>query len=102
MGKDELDGLQNEAEIKHFNAVLLEAQAMAVKAEHEAAGKKSKHKWHNTGNSDRTKRRHGLTGPEAAWSNWRYHRHQTLPPKMAAKLKAEHEKKYGTQANNVV
>ena len=48
MGKDELDGLWNEAEIKHFNAVLLEAQAMAVKAECKAAGKKPKHKRHKT------------------------------------------------------
>jgi hypothetical protein len=29
--EDELDGLINEAEIEHFNVVLFEAQAMAVK-----------------------------------------------------------------------
>jgi hypothetical protein len=55
LGEEELDELQNEAAIEHFNAVLFEAQAMTVKAEHEAAGKKPKRKWHNTGNSDRTK-----------------------------------------------
>jgi hypothetical protein len=33
LDKDELDGLMNEAKIEHFNAVLIEAQAMAVKAE---------------------------------------------------------------------
>ena len=33
LSEDELDELQNEAEIKHFNAVLFKAQAMAVKAE---------------------------------------------------------------------
>ncbi|KAF8235149.1 hypothetical protein L208DRAFT_1376580 [Tricholoma matsutake] len=53
--EDELNKLQNEADIKHFNAVLFHAQAMAVKAEHEAAGEKPKHKQHYTGNSDRTK-----------------------------------------------
>jgi len=42
--EDELTGLQNEADIEHFNAILAQAQAMAVKAEHEAAGEKSKRK----------------------------------------------------------
>ena len=46
---------------------------------------------------------HGLTGPEAAWANRKYHGHRTLPPDMALKLKMEHEKKYSTstiQENN--
>ena len=42
--EDELTGLQNEADIEHFNAVLAQAQAMAVKAEREAAGEKPKRK----------------------------------------------------------
>jgi hypothetical protein len=29
----------------------------------------------------------GLTGPEAAWANHKYHGHHTLPPDMALKLK---------------
>lgn len=43
---DEVDevSLRNEADIEHFNAILLEAQAMAVNAEREAAGKKPKRK----------------------------------------------------------
>ena len=49
--EDELTGLQNEADIEHFNAVLAQAQAMAVKAEREAAGEKPKCKRHYTGNS---------------------------------------------------
>ena len=36
----------------------------------------------------------GLTGPEAAWANHKYHGHHTLPPGMALKQKMEHEKKY--------
>ena len=40
--EEELNELKNEADIKHFNAVLAQAQAMAVKAEHEAAGEKPK------------------------------------------------------------
>ena len=71
---------------------------------------KPKRKQHYTGNSDRTKRHAarfisayglGLTGPEAAWANRRYHGHRTLPPDMASKLKTEHEKKYGTSTNNI-
>ena len=46
--EDKLTGLQNEADIEHFNAVLAQAQAMAVKAECEAAGKKPKLKRHYT------------------------------------------------------
>src|SRR6266567_3134951 len=44
LDEDELDGLINEAKIEHFNAILFEAQAMAVKAECEANGEKPKHK----------------------------------------------------------
>ncbi|KAF8809609.1 hypothetical protein BYT27DRAFT_7093654, partial [Phlegmacium glaucopus] len=38
----------------------------------------------------------GLTGPEAAWANRKYHGHRILPPDMALKLKYEHEQKYTT------
>ena len=40
--EDEFDGLTNEVEIEHFNAILFKAQAMAVKAECKAIGKKPK------------------------------------------------------------
>ena len=40
--EDELTGLQNEAGIEHFNAVLAQAQEIAEKAECGAAGKKTK------------------------------------------------------------
>jgi hypothetical protein len=53
--EDELTGLQNKAEIEHFNAVLAQAQAMVVKAEREAVSEKPKCKQHYTGNSARTK-----------------------------------------------
>jgi|SRR5882724_4378026 len=53
--EDGLNKLQNKADIDHFNAVLFHAQAMAVKAEHEAAGEKPKRKQHYAGNSDCTK-----------------------------------------------
>ncbi|KAF8509374.1 hypothetical protein BU17DRAFT_56180 [Hysterangium stoloniferum] len=43
----------------------------------------------------------GLTSPEAAWANHKYHGHHTLPPDMALKLKKEHEVKYGGQEINV-
>ncbi|KDR76074.1 hypothetical protein GALMADRAFT_67739, partial [Galerina marginata CBS 339.88] len=43
----------------------------------------------------------GLSGPEAAWANRKYHGHRTLPPEMATKLKNEHTKKYNIQPNNV-
>jgi hypothetical protein len=56
--EDELDGLINEAEIEHFNAVLFEAQAMAVKAEREAIGEKPKWKQHYTSNSNCTLQYH--------------------------------------------
>ena len=54
LDEDELDGLINEEQIEHFNAILFEAQAMAVKAEREANGEKPKRKRHYTGNSTRT------------------------------------------------
>jgi len=54
----ELDGLINEKKIEHFNAILFEAQAMAVKAEREANGEKPKRKHHYTGNSTRTRQYH--------------------------------------------
>lgn len=56
--EDEPNELQNEAAINHFNAVLREAQDMAVKAEREAAGGKPKRKRHYTRNAPRTKRYH--------------------------------------------
>jgi hypothetical protein len=42
----------------------------------------------------------GLSGPEAAWANKKYHGHHTLPPDMAASLKklyGEHMAKLGAQ-----
>jgi hypothetical protein len=53
--EDKLTGLQNEVDIEHFNTVLAQAQAMAVKMEREATGKKPKSKQHYTGNSACTK-----------------------------------------------
>lgn len=64
--EDELNELQNEADLEHFKAVLAHAQAMAVKAEREAAGKKPKRKRHYMGNSDRTKRHHAQKRRELA------------------------------------
>ncbi|PCH44718.1 hypothetical protein WOLCODRAFT_78196, partial [Wolfiporia cocos MD-104 SS10] len=34
----------------------------------------------------------GLTGAEAVWVNWKYHRHHTLPPYLVAELKQEGRK----------
>ena len=34
----------------------------------------------------------GLSTPEAAWANRKYHGHRTLPPEVATKLKNEQEK----------
>ena len=62
VNEDELEGLENEADIVHFNAVLAHAQAMAIKAEHEAAGEKPKHKQHYMGNSVHTKQYHAQKG----------------------------------------
>ena len=56
--EDELEGLENEADIAHFSAILAHAQAMAIKAEREAAGEKPKRKRHYMGNSVRTKQYH--------------------------------------------
>ena len=58
LDEDELHGLISEAKIEHFNAILFEAQAMAVKAGREASGEKRKRKRHYTGNSSRTRRYH--------------------------------------------
>jgi hypothetical protein len=63
--EDKLESLQNEAAIEHFNAVLREAQALAVKAEREAAGER-KRKRHYSGNSERTKRYHAQKRRELA------------------------------------
>ncbi|KAF8150120.1 hypothetical protein B0H34DRAFT_791403 [Crassisporium funariophilum] len=35
--------------------------------------------------------RSGLSGPEAAWANKKYHGHRTLPPDMIASLKNSHQ-----------
>jgi hypothetical protein len=64
--EDELEGLENEADIAHFNAVLTHAQAMAIKAECEAAGEKPKRKWHYMGNSVHTKWHHAQKRRELA------------------------------------
>src|ERR1700678_4091146 len=64
--EDELEGLENEADIAHFNAVLAHAQAMAIKAERKAAGEKPKRKRHYMGNSARTKRHHAQKQRELA------------------------------------
>ena len=56
--EDELGGLIDEANINQFNAILFEAQAMAVKAEREANGKKPKCKQHYTSNSTCTQQYH--------------------------------------------
>jgi len=65
---DKLKGLQNEADIEHFNAILTHAQAMAIKAERKAAGEKLKHKQHYMGNSVRTKQYHAQKHRELAAS----------------------------------
>jgi len=69
---DELDGHINEAEIEHFNAILFEAQAMAVKAEREAIGEKPKRKRHYTGNSNRTLRYHAQKRRQLAATNQKF------------------------------
>ena len=38
----------------------------------------------------------GLSGPEAAWANQKYHSHRTLPLDMAEKLKKEYDEKYSS------
>ena len=55
LSEAQLDELQNKAEIEHFNAVLFEAQAMAVKAECDTTGQTTKQKQHYAGNSVHTK-----------------------------------------------
>ncbi len=92
LDEDELDGLINEAKIEHFNAILFEAQAMAVKAEHEANGEKPKRKQHYTGNSTRTQQYHAqkrqqltATGQKLI-NSWfsREKKPNMLPPKDSA------------------
>jgi hypothetical protein len=34
----------------------------------------------------------GLSGPEAAWANKKYHGHRTLPPSIAAELKESYKR----------
>lgn len=58
--KDELTGLESEADIHLFNSILAEAQAVAAAAEREQAESKPKRKRHYTGNSSRTKHRYSL------------------------------------------
>lgn len=123
LDEDELHGLISEAKIEHFNAILFEAQAMAVKAGREASFSgellfsrtRSRTQiaifipyliGHLISYANRAARfisayGQGLTGPEAAWANRKYHGHRTLPPDMALKLKKEHEEKYSIQENNV-
>ncbi|TFK18795.1 hypothetical protein FA15DRAFT_602691, partial [Coprinopsis marcescibilis] len=36
----------------------------------------------------------GLTGPEAAWANKKYHGHRTLPPELVRKLKEEFDNRF--------
>lgn len=64
--ENELNALKNEADIDRFNSILAHAQAMAVKAEREAAGERPKRKRHYTGNSERTKRHHAQKRRELA------------------------------------
>jgi hypothetical protein len=66
VNEDKLEEWENEADIAHFNVVLAHAQAMAIKAECKAAGKKQKHKWHYMGNSVRTKWHHAQKRRELA------------------------------------
>lgn len=97
--EDELDGLINdsEAKIEHFNAILFEAQAMAVKAEREANGEKPKRKQHYTGNSTRTqqyraqKRRQLAATGQKFINSWfsKEKKPSELLPKDAAPVTAE-------------
>jgi len=92
LDEDELDGLINEAKIEHFNAILFEAQAMAVKAEREANGEKPKRKRHYTGNSTRTRQYHAQKRRQLAATgqklinSWfsREKKPNILPPKDSA------------------
>ena len=92
LDEDELDGLINEAKIEHFNAILFEAQAMAVKAEREANGEKPKRKRHYMGNSTRTRQYHAQKRRQLAATgqklinSWfsREKKPNILPPKDSA------------------
>ena len=95
LDKDKLDGLINKAKIEHFNAIFFEAQAMAVKAEHEANGEKPKHKRHYTGNSTRTWQYHaqkrqqlGATGQKFinSWFSKEEKPSKLLPKDAAAEI----------------
>jgi hypothetical protein len=96
LDEDELNGIMNEEKIKQFNDILFEAQEMALKAEHEA---RSTYLIYHPSAMQTVQLVHGLglTGPEAAWANRKYHGHRALPPDMALKLKKEHERKYNGQ-----
>lgn len=92
LDEDELDRLINEAKIEHFNAILFEAQAMAVKAEREANGEKPKRKRHYTGNSTCTRQYHAQKRRQLAATgqklinSWfsREKKPNILPPKDSA------------------
>jgi len=60
MDDDELKELETEEQIYRFNAILAEAQAVAIQAAKEAAESKPKRKRHYTGNSARTVRHYAL------------------------------------------
>ncbi|CAA7261901.1 unnamed protein product [Cyclocybe aegerita] len=62
--EEELEGLKNESDIHQFAAVLCEAQALAVKAEREAAADKPNRPKHYTGNSKRSQRLHAFNSEE--------------------------------------
>ena len=58
--EEELAELKTEDDIHRFNAILAEAQAVAIQAAKEAAESKPKRKRHYTGNSTRSARRHAM------------------------------------------
>jgi len=58
--EDELKEIQTEAQLRHFNSILTEAQAVAFQAEKEMADSKTKWKRHYTGNSACTIRHYAL------------------------------------------
>ncbi|CAA7260788.1 unnamed protein product [Cyclocybe aegerita] len=66
VGEEELEGLKNESDIHQFAAVLCEAQALAVKAECEAAADKPNRPKHYTGNLKRSQRLHAFNRKKLA------------------------------------
>ncbi|CAA7270186.1 unnamed protein product [Cyclocybe aegerita] len=64
--EEELEGLKNESNIHQFAAVLCEAQALAVKAEREAAADKPNRPKHYTGNSKQSQRLHAFNRKKLA------------------------------------